>query len=135
MWALVAGVFVASQAPLRGPDTVVFPAVPFQAPPPPPAPAAPAAAPDRRTEIARLIERRLETAQPLDLEADTITLEGDVLHLKGSVRIVLGTDSFVRADQAKFDRAAMRVQLIGNAWASLGFASGVTLPRPKIEYR
>ena len=82
-----------------------------------------------------MIERRLEGRQPLDLSADAITLEGDVLHLKGSVRIVMGPDTFVRADEATFDRAAKRVRLIGNVWASLGPSSSAPRPKPRVDYR
>ena len=100
-------------------------------------PAAQTPAPDRRTEIARTIERRIEARQPFDLSADTITIEGDVVRLKGHVRIVLGPDMFVRTDEATFDRAARRVQLIGNVWVSRGASPGAALPRPAPgpEYR
>jgi len=103
----------------------------------PAAPMAQTSAADRRAELVRAIERRIEARQPLDVSADAITIEGDVLRLKGNVRIVIGPDTFVRTEEAAFDRAAKRVQLIGNVWASLGPSAGIALRNrnPRVEYR
>ena len=103
----------------------------------PPTAMAQTPAADRRAELARVIERRIEARQPLDVSADAITIEGDVLRLKGNVRIVIGPDTFVRTEEAAFDRAAKRVQLIGNVWASLGPSAGIALRNrnPRVEYR
>ena len=102
----------------------------------PPTAMAQTPAADRRAELARVIERRIEARQPLDVSADAITIEGDILRLKGNVRIALGPDTFVRTEEAAFDRAAKRVQLI-DAWASLGPSAGIALRNrnPRVEYR
>lgn len=88
----------------------------------------------RRTQIAALVEKRLQTEQPVDLAADSITHTGKLLHLKGHVRIVWLPDTIIRVDEVKISDG--KVELIGDVNASFGSSSGVVLPTPpKIEYR
>jgi lipopolysaccharide assembly outer membrane protein LptD (OstA) len=87
-----------------------------------------------RSRITAVVERALETHQRLGLSADRITLTDDVLHLSGKVRITIGGDTLIRADEATIDRGAGKVELGGNVSATLGPSSGIR-PAPRIDYR
>ena len=89
---------------------------------------------DRRTQITRAIEHRLQAQQSIDVAADSITLTGRLLHLQGHARIVWLPDTVIRVEEIKIN--ADVVALVGDLNASFGSSSGLGLrPRPKIDYR
>jgi hypothetical protein len=89
---------------------------------------------NRRAEIAAAVERRLQSQQPVELSADSITLTGKLLSLKGHVRVVWLPDTVIRAEEVRISEGT--VELIGDVNASFGRSSGVPLPRPpQIEFR
>ena len=98
------------------------------------APAAQTGRDERRIEIASAIERRIESAEPVDLAADSIALTGKFLHLKGHVRVGWLPDATIRAEEVRINDG--KVQLIGTVNASMGPSSGVPVPvPPKIDFR
>jgi hypothetical protein len=90
---------------------------------------------ESRARITAVIERGLQSNQRVRLAADRITLTGVVLRLIGKVRITLGTDTLIQADEATLDRGAHTVELVGNVRASLGPSVLPPFPRPRIDYR
>jgi len=82
--------------------------------------------------LTALIRARIESQQPVQLSAETITLTGDTLRLAGRA-LIRFSDTSVRAEEIVVNPVTKRIDLLGTVNAFLG--SDVAPPAPRIEFR
>ena len=83
--------------------------------------------------LAEMVQRRIQSQQPVQLSAETITLTGDTLRLSGRAWIRFN-DTSIRADEAVINQATKRLELAGSVNTFLGSASDCAAP-PRLEFR
>jgi lipopolysaccharide assembly outer membrane protein LptD (OstA) len=83
--------------------------------------------------LAEMVQRRIQSQQPVQLSAETITLAGDTLRLSGRAWIRFN-DTSIRSDEAVFNQATKRLELVGSVNTFLGSASDCAAV-PRLEFR
>ena len=92
--------------------------------------------------LAALIRARIESQQPLQLSAETITLTGDTLRLAGRAWIRFNDvgapasparGASIQAEEIVVNPVTKRIDLLGTVRAFLG--PDVAPPAPRIEFR